>query len=103
MSRWPVNKYLTPAMERVLRQMRDEDEELVKADGDPFWYCGLTRVHGLTARSLHQLVLVSGEMGDRRGMLDRFHINEDGRGVLDSADYVPRIVRAVAARTRTDE
>jgi hypothetical protein len=79
-------------MERVLIQMRDEDEELVKAAGDAFSWCGLRRVHPMTVTALHQLVLISGAMGDRTSMMDRWHINEDGLGVLASADYVPRIV-----------
>jgi len=95
---WPANPYLTPAMERVLKRMRDEDEELVKADGEAFWWCGLERVHPSTANQLHALVLVSGELSDRPGALDRFHINEDGRGVLERADYVPRMVRAMKER-----
>lgn len=93
MSTWPANRYLTPAMERVLRQMRGEDEELVKEEGDAFWWCGLKRVHPSTVNALHRLVLISGECGSGRAALDRFHINEDGRACLESADYVPRIIR----------
>lgn len=100
MSRWPANHHLTPAMERTLRRMRDEDEELVKATGDAFSWVGLTRVHPGTVMALLQLCLISGELSDRPGACDRFHINEDGRGVLDSADYVPRIVRALQERQR---
>jgi hypothetical protein len=95
--RWPANKYLTPAMHRVLLQMRNEDEELVKAYGEAFSWCGLRRVHPSTVRRLLQFALISGGMADRQVGLDRFHINEDGRGCLDSADYVPRIVTAMKA------
>ena len=86
-------------MARVLRRMREEDEELVKATSDAFSWVGLTRVHPSTVKMLLQLCLVTGEMADRPGALDRFVINEDGRGVLDDPAYVPRLVRALRARS----
>ena len=95
MRRWPPNKYLTPAMHRALLVMRNEDEELVKSPGDAFSWVGLMRVHPSTMKSLLQLVLISGQLSDGPGACDRFHLNDDGRGCLDSADSVPRIVRAM--------
>lgn len=82
-------------MERCLRQMRAEEAELVKDGRDRCWWVNETRYHPGTVKRLLQLVLVSGEFGDRPGALDRFHINEDGESVLDSGTYVPRIITAL--------
>jgi len=92
------NSYLTRAMERCLRQMRAEEEDLVKDPGEACSWVGLTRYHPGTVKRLLQLVLISGEFSDRPGACDRFHINEDGEGVLDDPTYVPRMVRALAVQ-----
>src|SRR5690349_8781387 len=96
MPRASRNSYLTRAMERCLRQMRAEEEDLVKDPGERCSWVGLTRYHPGTVKRLLQLVLISGEFSDRPGACDRFHINEDGEGVLDDPTYVPRLVRALA-------
>lgn len=91
-----MNAYLTPAMERTLQTMRKhadtEDGELVKDGHSKHYMLGLERVHPGTVKRLVQLVLVSGEFGDRPGALDRFYINEEGRAILDDEFYRPKVV-----------
>lgn len=86
-------------MERVLRRMRDEELELDQVPGESFWYLDTERVHPLTANRMLELVLISGTFKGGRGEINHFTINEDGRGCLESADYVPRMVTAMKAHT----
>lgn len=99
-----MNAYLTPAMARTLETMRKhadtEDGELVKdAHGSHYWL-GLAQVHPGTVKKLLQLVLVSGELGDRSGSLDRFHINEEGCAILDDDFYRPKVIDALRKQAR---
>lgn len=93
-----MNNYLTPAMHRVLTRMRDEELELDHVPGEVFWYLDSDRVHPGTAKRLLELCLISGSFKEERGAVNRFTLNEDGRGVLESDVYVPRIVKAFRER-----
>lgn len=101
--KWPANPYLTPATERVLRRMRDEDLELDHVPEESFWYLDTDRVHPATANHLLGYVLISGQHATERGDVGHFTINEDGRGCLDDPNYVPRMVRAMASRRTAAE
>lgn len=100
---WPANPYLTPATERALRRMRDEDLELDHVAGEAFWYLDTERVHPATAKHLIYYVLISGTHATERGDVGHFTINEDGRGCLADPKYVPRMVRALALRRTAAE
>lgn len=95
------NKYLTPAMETVLKWMArpysdDNDGELV-TEGVDVWY-GLNRTNRIVLKRLLVLCLIRDvSLGNER--VRRYEINEDGRRIIKDSNYVPQIVRALRGRT----
>jgi hypothetical protein len=95
------NKYLTPAMETVLKWMArpysdDNDGEIV-TEGLDIWY-GLNRTNRIVLKKLLVLCLISDvSLGNER--LRRYAINEDGRRIIKDPRYVPQIIRALRRRT----
>lgn len=81
--------YLTPAMARVLTNMREEEEELVGDRGQ--WWVGEHRTNWATARRLLRLCLV--RTINVPTSMECFVINETGRAILDDPTYVPPILR----------
>lgn len=95
-----MNKYLTPGMARVLREMVEAtesgDEELVYSLHGG-WWIGLRRTNGKVALGLLSLCLIN-EAQDSVPDFQRYTINEDGRKILESDTYVPRILRTKQGR-----
>lgn len=84
--------YLTIGMERVLREMRDQDEELVYEPGGGGWWVGLKKTSGQVGNALLRLCLIHREEYEG-GRLERYSLNEDAKRVLEDSDYVPLIVQ----------
>lgn len=90
------NPYITEAMERVLRQLRDGQDQYGILDGNEFWVDDVHSNKQLLLNLL-RLCLVKADSGnDERSEI--YYINEDGRGVLGDPNYVPNIVSAMRAR-----
>lgn len=96
------NKYLTPAMERVLAWMAsdiEDDGELVTEAGQA-WY-GLERTNMATVNNLLRLCLIRDEGGDGfagKEPLKRYTINEEGRAILKDSNYVPSIFEKLSIK-----
>lgn len=75
-----LNLPLTPKQARILRRMRDEDEELVFERG--VGYVGLERVGRRLVFGLLCRAVVSMAKDSRIGKFERYHINETGRKAL---------------------
>ncbi len=91
------NPYLTEGMAQVLR-MIDESTDKELAESVPGgWWVGDQEVDGRVCTALLRLCLVQQE-ADSSETFRRYTINEDGRGVMESASYVPRIVAALKER-----
>ena len=95
------NKHLTPAMHRVLRALDDDvDCDLVR-EGREVWY-GHSRTNGTVLNALLRLCLVSADdWGHEESGYQRYTINEDGRGVVQDPNYVPRILRLGSQQKET--
>ncbi len=95
------NKYITVAMDRILRWMASDegDGELV-TEGREAWY-GSNRTNVATVNALLRLCLISDQTGDGALSGARYHyytINEEGRAVLRDPDYKPLMVDEWAKR-----
>lgn len=95
------NKHLTPAMHRVLRALADDaDRDLVR-EGREVWY-GSSRTNSTVLNALLRLCLVSPDGFHETGQgYERYEINEDGRGVVQDPNYVPRILRLGSRQKET--
>ena len=98
---------LTVGALQVLREMRDQDEELVFEVGAG-WWVGLRRTSGRVAFELMRYALIR-QTDFGGGRLERHVINEEGRMILDDPTYVPLSLRqpggiglGVALRSRKD-
>ncbi len=85
------NRYLTAGMERVLREMRDQDEELVY-EPKAGWWVGLRRTGGKVALQLLRLCLLHGENFEG-GVFERYSLNEEALKILADDFYIPLIIR----------
>lgn len=72
------------------------DEELVYSLNGG-WWIGLRRTTGRVAMDLLSLCLIN-EAQDSQPDFQRYTINEDGRKILESDTYVPRILRTKKGR-----
>lgn len=78
-------------MERVLREMRDQDEELVY-EPKAGWWVGLRRTSGKVALQLLRLCLLRKE-DYQGGVFERYSLNEEALKILEDDSYIPLIVR----------
>ena len=97
----PRNKHLTPAMHRVLQALDDDGNCDLVREGQEVWY-GLERTNTTVLKKLLRLCLVSADdWGHAETGYERYEINEDGRGVVQDPNYVPRILRLDSRQKET--
>lgn len=94
-----AKRLLTPGALRVLREMRDQDEELIYEPGAG-WWVGLRQTSGSVAFQLLRLCLLHKETF-QGGSLERYVLNEEGHNILDDALYVPQILRQLSGIDRS--
>ncbi len=82
-------------MEKVLRLMRDEDEDLV-TEGLECWV-GLTRTSRTVVHSLLGLCLIKQDEYTVSSFR-RYVLSEDGTKILADPVYIPRILRTKEGR-----
>jgi len=87
------NPLLSERMEAVLRMMLDNEEELV-VEGREAWV-GDVRTSNFIVKRLLWLCAVKDVSSNQHTSFRQYEINEDGRGLLKSHTYVPRIVKAL--------
>lgn len=90
-----MNKYLTPAMDRVLRQLVEDghDGDIVGERGQ--WWCGYIRTSWRTVLKLLRLCLIKTGGENHSEGFERYVINEEGKAILKDDRYIPRIVAAL--------
>lgn len=91
MSDEPINRHLSRAQHNLLVRIRDSQYGELVYERGAGWWVDCDRVSGRTVTGLLLLCLISKEdFGN--DALERYELNEDGRGVLEDTDYVPRIL-----------
>lgn len=100
-----MNKLLTPSMARVLREMAEGEGEDGERDVDLIyergagWWVGNRRTSGRVALGLLRLCLVHEDQNAGPGSaVERYFISEDGRQILKSDTFMPRILRTEEGR-----
>ncbi len=82
---------MTDETEKVLKCLRDENEELIR-ERDGGWSYGYEPTNGKLAMKLIWLGLVlETPLSTRK--VKRFVITEEGRKILEDVEYVPEILR----------
>lgn len=84
--------YLTAGAERVLKLIRDSEEEELVWEIPGGWWVGDEQVDGRCCLRLLRLILIHKE--DFGGeAFERYTINEEGRRILADPKYVPAIMQ----------
>ena len=85
------SKFLTVAMEKLLRQMIDEEDELAM-DGIQV-FVGATRYSRATVNKLVELCLITPD--DGRITSTYWHLTPCGRNIIKDSNYEPAIVTSM--------
>lgn len=90
MSRRKRSQYLTPATEKLLRLMVENEEELVGDGGQ--WWVGLHRTNAKAVYRLLRLCLV--RKSNIGGGCEIYYAETEAKTIIADPDYVPLIIRA---------